>query len=535
MTTAKLSVELSQGRHQTRGDKRVLRFAHINEYLGYWAMHAGHFKMARNQVMPHLQHYVERFGTAEASRAAMMASGTNGQYELSPEGTAIIEIRGTMMKFASSFGGGGTVAAKRKMRLAANDPYVKQIVIVIDSPGGTVSGTQDLADEVAKTAKSKPVYVQIEDLCCSAAYWVASQATRIFANATALGPCIGTYMVVDDWSKAFDEAGIKTHLVKAGAFKGAGVQGTEITDEHLRAWQVEVDDLNEQFVRGVARGRGVALARAKDWADGRVMIASKMLDSGLIDGIQTLDETLAMAAARKPPRKSTAAEDPAGEPLAAEPTEIAAESLATDLTHAGEEPQQQNPEPASGSVETEATGSASADITQEVEEIQMSTTTEPKAATIAEIEASCKGADEKFVLGQLKKSATVEQAQTAWIAELADRQAAGDQRVKDAEAKAAAAEEKAEALAKRPGNSAPLGGAGPKTDSAAAEDDDDVEGGVAGQWKELVATHMKKGGGRTRAQAVVAAAAANPQLHEAYLADYNARNEGLAGEAKRRK
>jgi ClpP class serine protease len=137
----------------------------------------------------------------------------------------------------------------------------------------------------------------MEDVCCSAAYWVAAPATKIFAdNETTRGLSIGTYVVINDLSEAFAKAGVQTHLIKAGEFKGAGVAGTKITDPQLREWQREVDSLNSAFVQDVARGRKVSLATARGWADGRTLLANELLKTGAIDGIQTLEATLDLAA-----------------------------------------------------------------------------------------------------------------------------------------------------------------------------------------------------------------------------------------------
>lgn len=513
--------------------QQVLRPAHMDEYLGVWAVAPRFYQFARQQVLPNLAEHVARFGTIEASQA-MGASSINGQYELTPDGTAVIELRGSMMKFASSFGGGGTVACRRKVRAATNDPYVKNIVLLVDTPGGTVSGTEALAADIAAAAKKKPVYAHIEDLCCSAGYWVASQATRIFAeNATTMGGCIGTYAVVNDWSKAYEEAGIETHLIKAGEYKGAGVPGTKVTGEQLREWQREVNELNEQFVRGVAKGRGVAISSARDWADGRVFVASEMLEKGLIDGIQSLDQTLAMAAGGKPPKKSTAKSEEAELAPAATTEPAAGEAPPAD-------PQSTAPQntgaPAEGAA-TEAT-SAGADTNPLVEDTTMSTQTAtdtaPKAATIKELKAACPGADEKFLLGQLEAEATIDQARSAWIVEQNSRLEASETARKEAENKALAAEEKASAQQRAPGNREPLGGSAGGRTVATEGEDEELDPGVGpstSAWRQLVASYKAKG--KTSAQAVIAAAKADPSLHKAMLAEYQEAHAQSAGRAER--
>lgn len=208
------------------------------------------------------------------------------------EGVAVLAISGPMMKGYSKYGGCSTVALRKNLRDARADDRVKALCLVIDSPGGHVSGTQQLADEVRDLAAVMPVYVQGEDLVASAAYWAAVGATKIYGTrATQFGSC-GAYGLVDDLSGLYEKHGIVAHVIATGDFKAMGAPGSEITDEHLAAMQVEVEDLGGHFKTSIGEGRnlqGDGLDRV--WS-GKVWIAEKAQSLGLIDGIQSLDETL---------------------------------------------------------------------------------------------------------------------------------------------------------------------------------------------------------------------------------------------------
>lgn len=80
--------------------------------------------------------------------------------------------------------GVSTVYARKQSRHTVNTHDVKAIFVRIESPGGTVSGAKDLADEIAKAKFSKPVVAFMDDLAASAAYWIFSQSTEIIANNT---------------------------------------------------------------------------------------------------------------------------------------------------------------------------------------------------------------------------------------------------------------------------------------------------------------------------------------------------------------
>ena len=86
--------------------------------------------------------------------------------------------------------------AQRLVEQAAEDPVVAAILLRVDSPGGTVAGVSDLAEAVYAARKVKPVSAYISDLGASAAYYIASQAQRLYADSDALVGSIGVYSVV---------------------------------------------------------------------------------------------------------------------------------------------------------------------------------------------------------------------------------------------------------------------------------------------------------------------------------------------------
>jgi signal peptide peptidase SppA len=203
-------------------------------------------------------------------------------------GVARINLHGVLMKQEASMSEGtSTVVARRQIRAAQNDPSVDTILLHIDSPGGTVAGTGDLADAVHQAAQTKQVIAYVEDLAASAAYKIASQATQIVANrGEALVGSLGTFTVVHDMSKMAENEGIKVHVIRAGEFKGAGVPGTEITEAQLEEWQAEINEMSKAFQAIVERGRGKDLS---ELFDGRVFSAKKAVSVGLIDSIQSLE------------------------------------------------------------------------------------------------------------------------------------------------------------------------------------------------------------------------------------------------------
>ncbi len=368
------------------------KIPHLDQYFGPWAIQEEPFRAAVDRVTGSgfdLAAHLRVEGTAAQQQAASTARGysTAGN-----EGNvAVVAIRGTMMKQVGSLSeGASTVLARRAIRAAVADKSVDAILLLIDSPGGTVAGTRDLAEEVAAAGKHKPVFAYIEDLGASAAYWVASQASQIYANATALVGSIGTFAVLWDFSQQADKLGIKVHVIKAGEFKGAGVEGTEITDEQLANWQRIVNELNEHFLVAVSQGRGLARSVVNVLADGRVHVGEKAQALGLIDGVQSFAATIGQLSKSASKPKET-------------------RSMSSETTPAAD-----------------------------------AATTAPKPASLDEIKLFCPGADNGFIISQLESKATADQVRSTWAEEQNRRIEAANK--ENAELKATA-----EAKSKKPG------------------------------------------------------------------------------------
>jgi protease-4 len=192
---------------------------------------------------------------------------------------------------------------QRALRQAMQDDAVQSILLAIDSPGGHVAGTDALAQDVARMRGQKPIVAQIDDFAASAAYWIASQTEAIYANNTAEIGSIGTVLVVEDSSGRMDRLGIKVHVISTGPFKGLGADGAPLTDQHLAYLQERVDGINQHFLQAVRTSRRLSPERMALVADGRVHLAGQAMALGLIDGIQSLETTLAQLASPGAPRE----------------------------------------------------------------------------------------------------------------------------------------------------------------------------------------------------------------------------------------
>ena len=338
------------------GQYNALTVPDLQSYFGVWAIHEETFRglVSRANSIDLFKHVKQQ----EEERADVVL---DSDFLVTDDGIAVIDIMGVLMKRQTSLAAGtSTIMARRQIRNAVENPNVKGIFLHLDSPGGQAAGTQELADAVKNATQWKPVTAFIDDLGASAAYWVASQATSVYANATGLVGAIGTFTTIEDTSEMADKLGVKVHVIKAGEFKGAGSPGTPVTEEQLGELQRIVTTLNGFFVQGIANGRGMSLEQAERVADGRVHVGREAKKLGLIDGVKTYQAAIASLL------NSIKLEG------------VLAMSETTNVT-------------------TETSG--------------------PTCATYEELSTECVGASADFICSQMAKKATIGEAQAAWMSE----------------------------------------------------------------------------------------------------------------------
>jgi signal peptide peptidase SppA len=286
---------------------RFGQISHLTDYFGLWSIHEPIFRSAVDRI--NALDLAAHVASAEARSAAKQQA--DDDYELTPDGVALFQISGPMMKSVSSLSSGtSTVRLRQQIRTARKSDAVRGGLLVMDTPGGTVRGNRDLADEVAAFAQEKPCVAFIDDLCASAGVSVASQATKRFANnSSAQYGAMGTYSVLVDANRAAENAGFTVHVIKAGEFKGLGEMGTKVTDAQLAEVQRIINASNAEYLAVIAQGLGLPLAKIQALADGRIYMAAEAASAGLIDGVQSYEQTyrqLVAAMAKSPKAKTPA-------------------------------------------------------------------------------------------------------------------------------------------------------------------------------------------------------------------------------------
>jgi signal peptide peptidase SppA len=240
-----------------------------------------------------LEHWPE---TVEAARGRQVNAPVS-EIRVTPGGTAIIPVKGVTSKnpglLTQLLGGASTRDITASFRSALSNPAVKSLILLIDSPGGTVDGTEELAETIFQgRGYGKPIVALADGMMASSAYWIGAAADMVFATGeTATVGSIGVVARHVDLSKAHEQAGVTVTEMTAGRFKRVASVFAPLGEEGRQYLQNQLDYIYGVFVNAVARYRDLSLEADADgaipWADGKVFTGSSTIRAGLVDGIAT--------------------------------------------------------------------------------------------------------------------------------------------------------------------------------------------------------------------------------------------------------
>lgn len=225
---------------------------------------------------------MDPFGSLEEGMTDTVAT-TNSVGVIDMAGT--VQYDGTVMS---------PEGLKEQLDIAEENPYIKAVVLRIDSGGGTATAGEEMALYVKEF--SKPVVVSSASMNASAAYEISSQADYIFtAKTTAIG-AIGTAMQVTDLSGLYEKLGINVDTIASAESKDSSYGTRPLTEEERAYYQRQVDQINETFIRTVAEGRGMSVEAVRVLAMGMTFTGMEAVENGLADQIGTLEDAVAKAA-----------------------------------------------------------------------------------------------------------------------------------------------------------------------------------------------------------------------------------------------
>lgn len=184
--------------------------------------------------------------------------GDRPQAYVTNDGKGVIPIDGVIGKgvspLESMLGAADVDAISAAIDAFEADPSVKKIAFRVNSPGGTVTGVPELANKIRRISKPTMAYAEEAN---SAALWLASAADRFVALPSGSVGSVGVYMVIPDFSQAYADAGVRMVVIKSkqSPLKGAGIEGTSLTEAQIADLQAQVDGIDEEFMASVRTTR----------------------------------------------------------------------------------------------------------------------------------------------------------------------------------------------------------------------------------------------------------------------------------------
>ena len=172
---------------------------------------------------------------------------------------------------------------------------IKAIILRIDSPGGGVGPSQEIYREVLRTRKEKKVIASLGSVAASGGYYVAASADKIMANGGTITGSIGVLMEFVRFQDLLKKIGVSLEVMKSGEFKDMGSPHREMSEREKILIQNLLSDIQDQFVRAVADGRGLSKEQVEEIADGRIFSGAEAMKLGLIDELGNFQDAVNLA------------------------------------------------------------------------------------------------------------------------------------------------------------------------------------------------------------------------------------------------
>ncbi|HTH44921.1 MAG TPA: S49 family peptidase [Oxalicibacterium sp.] len=202
--------------------------------------------------------------------------------------TALVKIEGTI----ESKGAGDADNVISALTKAYEDPGSVGVILAINSPGGSPVQAGIINDEITRLRKKypkKPLYVVVDEICASGGYYIAAAADRIYVNKASIVGSIGVLMDGFGFTGAMEKLGVERRLLTAGENKGFLDPFSPMTDTQKNYALNMLEEIHQQFIDVVRKGRGKRLKETPDMFSGLFWSGAKAVDLGLADGFGTVE------------------------------------------------------------------------------------------------------------------------------------------------------------------------------------------------------------------------------------------------------
>lgn len=210
---------------------------------------------------------------------------------------AVVRIEGAIIGTDEEnfINGAGSGTVIKELQWAEEDPDVKAIVLRVDSPGGTVTGSAAIHDFI-RDEVTKPVVVSMFNLAASGGYYVSAPADYIIARPQTTTGSIGVIVTLFNAEELLEEYGVDVISITTGPNKSIGSPWESLTPEHREIFNDLIDESYAEFIEVIAAGRNLSREEVVSLADGRIYTGRQALELGLVDELGDFPDAVSHAA-----------------------------------------------------------------------------------------------------------------------------------------------------------------------------------------------------------------------------------------------
>jgi len=173
----------------------------------------------------------------------------------------------------------------QKIEKAAKDTNIKGVLLDVNSPGGAVAPSVEIAYAIKRLKEVKPVVIYASGTIASGSYYASIWANEIMVNPGSMVGSIGVVMQGADVSELMSKIGIKTQSVQAGKYKKVGTGDRKWKDYEVKELNKVIQGTYDMFTKDVADARGLDYAKRDTYADAHIFTANQAKEVGLVDSI----------------------------------------------------------------------------------------------------------------------------------------------------------------------------------------------------------------------------------------------------------
>lgn len=219
----------------------------------------------------------------------------DGMRAKSPQTIAIVYVEGDIVDGEGVTGSVGGDRFAREIRKLRQDPNIKALVVRVNSPGGSVTAAETIQREIALARQAMPVVVSFGSMAASGGYWIATESDRIFSHPNTITGSIGVFGILPNFQEIANRHGVTFDSVRTATYADVFSLTRPKTEEELALIQDLVDQIYQDFLERVAKGRDMPVERVRELAEGRVWSGDDALEVGLVDEMGGLAEAIAYA------------------------------------------------------------------------------------------------------------------------------------------------------------------------------------------------------------------------------------------------